>query len=245
VPRLAAVHFETSGHGYPLILGYPITASEVPEDPGGAVKKGYLDRLTDRYRVVVMDYPNIGKSKPIPATDLTADRVCADLLRVADAAGFDRFAWWGYSWGGVIGLQLACRTNRLTAFVCGGWPPLGNLYPKVLQSCRATVGTLEFQKQYVTFYESIRDWPEAESLKRITCPRLAYAGSEDVIERGGVKVETTAMLRAHRQELVNRGWQVSEIAGRDHSVWTDPSVVVPIVRPFLNRALGKRLAGAT
>jgi dienelactone hydrolase len=232
----ASIHFETSGQGFPLILGYPLTVSEVPEDPGRGAMRGYLERLTDRYRVLVMDYPNMGKSEPIPPGELSADRVCADLLRVADAAGFERFAWWGYSWGGVIGLQLACRTDRITALVCGGWPPLGNLYPKVLQSCRALVGTLEYQRQYVTFYESIRAWPEEESVKRIRCPRMAYVGSDDVIERGGVTMATAATLRAHRQELESHGWQVREIPGRDHSVWTDPSIVVPIVRPFLDES---------
>jgi hypothetical protein len=239
-----AIHFETSGHGYPLILGYPVTASAVPEDPGQGAKQGYLERLTDRYRVVVMDYPNVGKSDPIPAHELTAGRVCADLLRVADAAGFDRFAFWGYSWGGVIGLQLAWRTDRVAALVCGGWPPLGNLYPKVLQSCRATVSTLEFQKQYVTFYESIRDWPESESVRRLMCPRMTYVGSDDVIERGGVTMSTAATLRAHRQELEGCGWQVNEIPGRDHAVWTDPGVVVPVVRPFLDKVMHGSAAGS-
>ena len=157
--RQTAIHFETSGHGFPLILGYPLTASEIPENPGRGARQGYLERLTDRYRVLTMDYPNLGKSERIPANELTVERVCADLLDVASAAGFDEFVWWGYSWGGVIGLQLASRTDRLKALVCGGWPPIGNLYPKVLQSCRATVDTLEYQRQYVTFYESIQHWP--------------------------------------------------------------------------------------
>lgn len=229
------IHFETSGRGFPLILGYPITASEVAEDPGRSVANGYLGRLADRYQVVVMDYPNMGKSEPIPASELTAERVCRDLLSVADAAGFERFAWWGYSWGGVIGLQLACRTDRVAALICGGWPPLGNLYPKVLQSCRATVGTLERQRQYVTFYESIQGWPEADCVKRLTCPKMAYVGTDDEIERGGVKMATAATLRAHRQELERCGWYVREIPGRDHSVWTDPATVVPLVRPFLDK----------
>src|SRR5712671_4986495 len=101
VSAQSSIYFETSGQGLPLILGYPITASEVDGNPGLVVTRGYLERLTDRYRVVVMDYPSLGKSEPIPAGELTVDRVCIDLLRVADAAGVDRFAWWGYSWGGV------------------------------------------------------------------------------------------------------------------------------------------------
>jgi hypothetical protein len=234
---LPAIHFEVHGSGAALILGYPLTASEVTESPGRAATNGYLARLTDRYRVLVMDYPNIGRSESIPPSELTADRVCADLLRVADAAGFGRFAWWGYSWGGLVGLLLAGRTDRLTAIVCGGWPPLGGLCPLVLESCRASAATLEYQKQYVTFYESLEGWSEAEAVKQITCPRLTYAGSADEIERGGVTMPIAAMLRLHRSELESGGWQVSELLDRDHSVWTDPDAVVPIVRPFLDSVM--------
>jgi hypothetical protein len=231
---LPAIHFEVHGHGPALILAYPITASEVPESPGRAATNGYLARLTDRYQVLVMDYPNIGKSEPILATELTADRVCADMLRVADSAGFQRFAWWGYSWGGLIGLLLAGRTDRLTALVCGGWPPLGGLSPLVLESCRATASTLEYQKQYVTFYESLQGWSEENSVRRITCPRLTYVGSQDEVERGGVRMLIAATLRRHRKELAAGGWHVCELPGRDHSLWKEPNAVVPIVRPFLD-----------
>jgi pimeloyl-ACP methyl ester carboxylesterase len=55
-----------------------------------------------------------------------------DILAVADAAGVDRFAWFGFSFGSVVGLQLASRTNRLSALVCGGWPPLGGQYAETL-----------------------------------------------------------------------------------------------------------------
>lgn len=233
----ATVHFEAIGQGLPLILGYPFTASEVPEDPGRHARQGYLQRLTDRYRVLLMDYPNIGRSAPIPAEELTAERVCADLLHVADAAGFDRFAWWGYSWGGIVGLQLAGRTDRLTALVCGGWPPLGNLDSKVLAACRATTETLEYQRQYITFYESLEGWAEAEWVSRIRCPSMAYVGSDDVIERGGIRMETAATLRAHRPQLEQWGWHVCEIPERDHSLWTDPDAVVPLVGSFLDAKL--------
>ncbi|MFO0444000.1 MAG: alpha/beta fold hydrolase, partial [Betaproteobacteria bacterium] len=59
--------------------------------------------------MLLLDYPSIGRSRDIAPEALTADRVCADLLGVADAAGCERFAYWGYSWGGNVGLQLATR----------------------------------------------------------------------------------------------------------------------------------------
>src|SRR5713101_5242027 len=53
--------------------------------------RGFYDQLTERYRVVVIDDADIGS--------VTADRLCADILAVADAAGIDRFAWFGFSFG--------------------------------------------------------------------------------------------------------------------------------------------------
>jgi len=246
-----AIHFEVHGAGVPLFLGFPIMAShaEIFGEVGAAVLRGYLDRLTDRYRVLLVDYPSIGKSPSIPAAELTADRVCADLLDVADAAGFDRFAWWGYSWGGAVGLQLASRTDRLSALVCGGWPPLGAQYAELLRISReaapnppaSSMAVLRDPSQYaqwVAFYESIREWPEAKAIARFACPRMAFAGSNgDPTAGHEVPIKIATTIRERRAELETMGWWVREIPGRDHSVCLDPATVVPVVREFLDSVL--------
>lgn len=244
--RVDGVYFEAFGRGFPLILGYPIVASMMPEDPGGVVRKEYIDRLTDRYRVIVMDYPDqgpdVGRSRRIGGAELTAQRVCEDILGVADAAGFDRFAWWGYSWGGVIGLQLATRSDRVAALVCGGWPPLGAPYAETLRIARAVAAgpPSDFPlppEQFVTFYQSVESWPEADAIRGIHCPRLAFAGSEDELEVHGIPVRIGATLSQRRGELERQGWQVVEIAGRDHTIYMDPGMVIPMVRSFLDRVV--------
>lgn len=242
-----AIHIAVHGDGEPLLLGFPLMAShaEVFGEAAGEVLRGYLDRLTDRYRVLLLDYPSIGRSGSIPPDELTADRVCADLLRAADMAGFDRFAYWAHSWGGAVGLQLAARTERLTALVCSGWPPLGGPYPEVLEGARRQVAdppayamaVLRDAGQYaqwVTFYESIATWPEAQAVARIRCPRLAIAGSRGDSDAGGVDIPIVSRTRAHRAELEALGWVVREISDRDHGVCLEPEVVVPAVREFLD-----------
>jgi pimeloyl-ACP methyl ester carboxylesterase len=245
------VHYEVHGAGIPLFLGFPLMAShaEIFGAESAPVLRGYLDRLTDRYRVLLVDYPSIGKSGSIPPAELTADRVCADLLGVADAAGFDRFAWWGFSWGGAVGLQLASRTDRLTALVCGGWPPLGAPYAELLQASReaaanppaSVMAVLRDASQYaqwVTFYASIRDWPEAQAVARIGCPRMTFAGSAgDPTAGHDVPVLIASTIRERRTELEALGWWVREIPGHDHSVCLDPATVVPVVREFLDAVL--------
>jgi len=56
----APVRYESHGRGPALILGSPITASKSGrgDDPIAAIRQGDLDRFTDRYQVIVMDYPH-------------------------------------------------------------------------------------------------------------------------------------------------------------------------------------------
>ena len=106
-----------------------------------------------------MDYPPTGADAVGAVASFDPDHVCADILAVADAAGVDRFAWYGYSWGGVVGLQLAARTNRLSALICGGWPPIGASYrdmASVAQRLAERVRSADAQLM-VTFYRALEE----------------------------------------------------------------------------------------
>src|SRR5947209_13438876 len=65
---------------------------------------------------------------------MTVEKVCKDYLAIADAAGIDRFAAIGYSWGGNSVLQLATRSQRVNALAVGGWPVLDGPYDLLLQT---------------------------------------------------------------------------------------------------------------
>src|SRR4029453_5188782 len=82
-----------------------------------------VDGLADAFRVVAFDYEGqvLATPKPDP---LVPDNLARDFLAVADSAGAERFAWYGYSWLAVGGLQLAIRTDRVAALVMGGFPPI-------------------------------------------------------------------------------------------------------------------------
>lgn len=245
----SGVYYEVHGRGKPLFLSFPIMASHADIFPGGgAVLDGYLERLTDRYSVLLADYPSIGKSDSIPPGELTADRVCADLLAVAEAAGFGRFAFWGYSWGAAAGLQLACRSDRLTALLCGGWPALGGPYADMLRASASQVSNppgyakviLRNDAQYaqwVTFYTSVMDWPEAEAVAAMTCPRLNYVGAESVTDSGGIAMPFADLIRRQKAPLEALGWEVTLIPGAGHSIAMEPERVVPVAREFLDRVL--------
>ncbi|WDV30465.1 hypothetical protein OIM90_00710 [Streptomyces sp. AD16] len=89
------------------------------------------DGLGDAFQVIAFDYE--GHRMRHPAAALTPGHLAADLLAVADAAGAGRFAYYGYSWLALAGLQLALRTDRLAALAMGGFPPLGGPYAQMLR----------------------------------------------------------------------------------------------------------------
>jgi pimeloyl-ACP methyl ester carboxylesterase len=199
--------------------------------------RGYYDQLTDRYRVVVIDNSTFENSRANIDASQTADRVCADILAVADAAGVDRFAWFGFSFGGVVGLQLASRTSRLSALVCGGWPPLGGQYAETLAYAEAEAAQGRAITSTVTFYRSIRGWPEREAVSKFTCPRMAFAGNKDEFEAGAQRIRIGPLIAEHRAELERMGWTVQLIDGFGHGLGGRPDVIMPILKRFLDPIL--------
>lgn len=239
-----------SPQGRPLMVTLPLMASftAIFGTELEPVLHGYLDRLSDHYRVLLVDYPSIGGSRDIPPHELTADRVCADLLAVASAAGFDRFAYWGYSWSGAVGLQMAARSDRLTALVVGGWPPLDGPYEAILAAARlklpnpeaSSMKVLRSKAQYaqwIHYYESMLGWREREAVARIECQRLVIFGGEGDLVEAGIPVPIASSIRRNRAALEAMGWRVHEIAGQGHGVCLRPELVVPPVRGFLDAVL--------
>lgn len=102
-----------------------------------ALGRSLIEGLSDAFQVVAFDYE--GHLMATPRADtLTPATITADLLAVADAVGADRFAYYGYSWLALSGLQLAIRTDRLSALVMGGFPPMDGPYAGMLKVTMAT-----------------------------------------------------------------------------------------------------------
>ncbi|MBP1975810.1 alpha/beta fold hydrolase [Cohnella thailandensis] len=132
------IALEIQGDGPAILLPVnpaPIEGQQAEEmrrwgaDP--ALGRNLIDGLRDRYRVIAFDYEGHVQLHPKPGT-LTPDHIAADFLAIADAAGAERFAYYGYSWLALSGLQLAIRTDRLSALVMGGYPPIGGPYKEML-----------------------------------------------------------------------------------------------------------------
>jgi pimeloyl-ACP methyl ester carboxylesterase len=187
------------------------TMREWGADP--ALGRSLVDGMRDAFRVVAFDYEGHVLANPKPDT-LTPAHVAQDFLAVADAAGADRFAFYGYSWLAACGLQLAIRTDRLSALVMGGFPSIDGPYAEMLRITMAThdmskatpttprrqpadqpAGDRDWSavevtmsqsqtRQFVTLYQELQDFDDRAAQARITCPRLCFAGSKDEIEYG-------------------------------------------------------------
>ena len=135
----STVAVEVHGRGPTVLL--PVNPQPVDGPQAEELRRWGADPALGRTLVdglsVAFDYEGHVLQTPKPDT-LTPANLTADLLAVADAAGADRFAYYGYSWLALAGLQLAIRTDRLTALAMGAWPPLGGPYAEML---RVTIAT--------------------------------------------------------------------------------------------------------
>ncbi len=144
LPDGSVLDVAVAGSGPTVLLAVdPVPAEDAAADElrkwgvDPALGRSLVDGLRDRFRVVAVPYERHVLAAPRPDT-LTPDAVVADLLAVADAVGAERFGYYGYSWLAMAGLQLAIRTDRLTALAMGGFPPLGGPYAEMLTVTTAT-----------------------------------------------------------------------------------------------------------
>ncbi|GCF07298.1 alpha/beta fold hydrolase [Dictyobacter arantiisoli] len=195
----STIEIEVAGAGPTLLLPvnpHPVEGPQAEQmlnygvDP--ALGQSLIKGLRNTFRVVVFDYEGQCLRTPKPDT-LTPANIVTDLLSVADAVGVDRFAYYGYSWLAMSGLQLAMRTDRLSALIMGGFPPVGGPYMEMLRVTTAanemagadqssqtsdedewsTAALSKGQtQQFVTLYQALQKFNNRTVQSRITCPRL-------------------------------------------------------------------------
>jgi len=250
VDASTGIYFEVDGEGPALLLGFPVFASfdAIMPDTMRGIGERFVRGLADGYRVMTLDYPSIGRSRDVPAAALTADRVVSDILSVASAAGFEHFIYCGYSWGASVGLQLAKASDRIAALALGGWPPMGADYALMLRAALTQVDDPppDVQvvlreparyAQWVSYYRSLQDVDQDALLQSLAgrgIPCLAYVGEHGDTTAGEEAVCNATILRHHRRQLEELGWQVNLVPGAEHAMGLDPDQVLPLLRDFLD-----------
>jgi pimeloyl-ACP methyl ester carboxylesterase len=193
--------YEVTGSGPALLLVHG----------GGQTRRtwnqlGYVDRLAKRFTVITMDLRGVGESdKPTRAEAYSLDRVTADIVAVADAAGAKRFAIYGFGHGGTLARYLAVRSpDRVTSAVLVGMtmgPAATGVFRSAIEMMRAKwqpviaaheAGTLDVKKlsasdrtaweggiaTNVLMLSALLDYPPIEP-GEIKVPTLWAVGSDD------------------------------------------------------------------
>jgi pimeloyl-ACP methyl ester carboxylesterase len=111
------IYYEVEGQGPSLLLHHGIgTFLE------GWRVMGYVDALKSNYRLILMDARGHGKSdKPYDPEAYSMEQRVGDIVAVLDYTGVDRTHFFGYSYGGRAGFELAkLRSNRVISMILGG-----------------------------------------------------------------------------------------------------------------------------
>lgn len=106
-----------AGDGPPLVL---VPGQTMSVDRW--VEAGYVDALSDRFRLVAVDPLGHGRSgHSDDPDDYRTDRLVEHVLTVLDAVGLPSAAFWGYSRGSMIATSVALEhPDRVDRLVCGG-----------------------------------------------------------------------------------------------------------------------------
>jgi hypothetical protein len=89
----------------------------------------------------------------------------------------------------------------------------------------------------VTFYRSIRGWPEREAVSKFTFPRMVFVGNKDEFTAGSQRIRIGPIIAEHRAELERIGWTVQLVDGFGHELEGRPDVIMPILKRFLDPIL--------
>ena len=108
--------YEVEGQGPPILLAHGATG-----DMSFWHGYGYVDRLKDKYTVILFDARGHGKSdKPHEAENYDYRLRVGDVISVMDALGLVKTHYWGYSMGARTGLGMAkLFPERLLSLVIG------------------------------------------------------------------------------------------------------------------------------
>jgi pimeloyl-ACP methyl ester carboxylesterase len=226
------IHYELEGpeDGVPLVLQHGLTSSL-----RRWYENGYVERLRDRYRLVIVDARGHGESDgpTDPAAYDNRARVL-DLVSVMRDAGVETAHLWGYSMGGQIASCAAIYApQRFRSITMGGASPYGakdsaitvpwdEFWPRVSANPDAEVHR---ESWHAAFLWSRKFGGAVQALRTTAIPFLLYAGTEDAGPYRGVQ-EFAAKYGARHFTL----------PGKDHAGANRDAVaeVVPQVTAFID-----------
>jgi pimeloyl-ACP methyl ester carboxylesterase len=163
--------YEDLGVGPPVVLHTGGAGSSEMWRAGG-----YVERLAG-FRTILFDHRGRGRSdRPIDPAAHKLMEFVEDVVALADHLGLDRYAFFGYSFGGLVGLELAARDPRVVSLVVLGtvfdppdleWAASASDQGAREASMEVVVETMEQEERLV-----LPDWLREEFLR--TDPRQFF-----------------------------------------------------------------------
>jgi pimeloyl-ACP methyl ester carboxylesterase len=211
-------------------------------------KLGYVERLKDDFTVITVDVRGTGGSdKQYDIADYDIAKICEDLYGVVDACGADRFAVWGFSFGGNIARYLGAWSERVTAIAMIG-VPFGPAVPtdfdqvidNHVKRWDAKVQAYqrgELQKPSKAFvwwacFQAMRTWPDVEP-GDVNCPVMLLVGTRNQ--------SVMDWVEANRSSLDDANVRVEVVEGLCHAREFDTvDCVFPVVSSFFKNQGGYR-----
>lgn len=227
------IHYETVGHGRPLVLHHGFT-----ETLESWNRKGFVAALKAHYALILLDSRGHGSSdKPHAPESYGLRNGAMDVVCVLDALRVERAHYCGYSLGGWIGFGLARHApERLLSLVVGGAQPYGQslavyrgMLQEDLQTClshleRAAGGPLPAPLRDAFFQNDIHALRAAyakdredisDGLPRITLPCLLFSGEADPlapeIQRCAAEISDARFVGVPELNHVQMGLQLRRI----------------------------------
>jgi pimeloyl-ACP methyl ester carboxylesterase len=214
------LHYEVSGSGPALLL--PKFNFLRWED--------YLDvgLLARRFTVVIASPRGFMTSSRLTADgDYRVADLAGDLVAVMEAAGFERFSVFGYSFTGAFAPWLAHLTDRVDAVVSGGFPIAGDYsphYPEIQRRSEAAKSdpaawsevTSRFDNRAaLAFYRELSELPPDFLIDSLPHPLFAFWGEDDeeIAQGDGVQLLASALDR--------RRLRHASFPARDHNGMLD------------------------
>lgn len=137
------------GQGYPLIVlhGGPGLDHHMFGD--------YLDPLTDRYRLILVDQRSQGLSPMTPDSTWTLCQMAQDVVSLAQALGLDEYTVLGHSFGAMVALQNAVDFPGAAAqsIVSSGVPSASKYLGPHVQFHLENIEPIELREKVVASWE--------------------------------------------------------------------------------------------
>lgn len=173
--------------------GWPLLCLHGGPGPDHHMWGDYLDALTDRFKLVLLDQRAQGRSAPAPRDTWTFPQMAKDVSLLAKAMGFDHYAVLGHSFGAMVALQHAVDYpgSAAATIVSNVVPSARYLMPHV-QASIATFEPKALREQIMQAWASETGVETPEDLEALWLKMMPFQFKDPLDPRMGEFMERGA-----------------------------------------------------